>query len=190
MIIFFVVRLAVQNFRVDGISMLNTVQNNDLVLVNKVDYLLSSPHTGNIIVFKPPIEPSEDYIKRVIGTPGDLVQIRMNQGVWLNGQKLSEPYLRTTGCPTGSIYHDGAASRPFPDTPDCETPNYNWGPARVPKGKYFVLGDNRNASYDSHEWCGPNDPNPCSKTWVVRSAIIGKALVAYWPLSDFKFFGF
>jgi len=180
-IIFFVVRLAVQNFRVDGTSMMSTVRNNDLVLVNKVDYLLSSPQTGDVIVFKPPVEKSEDFIKRVIGTPGDVVQVRANQGVWLNGKKLNEPYLQSSGCP------NAPPTKPW----ECEIPNYNWGPATVPQGDYFVLGDDRNDSYDSHAWCPvPGDIHPCDVTWVPRSAIIGKALIAYWPVTDFKFFGF
>lgn len=163
-VIFFLVRLAVQNFRVQGTSMLTTVKNNDLVLVNKFDYLVSSPHTGDIIVFHPPVATS-DYIKRIIGMPGDTIRIRANLGVWRNGKRLNEPY-------------------------ENAVPNYNWGPATVPPNEYFVLGDNRNGSYDSHAWCGIGNTHPCSDTWVQRDKIIGKALVAYWPLSDFSFFGF
>jgi signal peptidase I len=191
LLIFFGVRLAVQNFRVDGISMETTVHNSDLVLVNKVSYMLSSPSRGDIVVFKPPplIGQGQDFIKRVIAVPGDTVQIRANLGVWLNGKKLNEPYLNSSACPN-----------PPPLKPWlCEIPNYNWGPATVPSGKYFVLGDDRNDSYDSHAWCGENLVRPCTviengvlvkSTWVPRSTIVGKALVSFWPIFDFRFFGF
>lgn len=194
-IIFLVVRLAVQNFRVDGTSMLYTVRNNDLVLVDKVDYLFSSPSRGDVIVFHPPVDPKSDYIKRVIGTPGDVVQIKANKGVWINGKKLNEPYLLKF-CPgnaPGTAPAITAPSASDVNSYKCEIPNYNWGPAKVPRGKYFVLGDNRNDSYDSHAWCsqgGAGDTEPCSLTWVKQSAIVGKAFVAYWPFSDFKFFSF
>ncbi|HEV3311692.1 MAG TPA: signal peptidase I [Chloroflexota bacterium] len=164
-LIFFVVRLVVQNFRVDGISMFPTVKNGDLVLVNKADYLIGSPGRGDVIVFHPPIAPKEDYIKRVIGIPGDVVRIRVNQGVWINGHKVPEPYI-----------------------PASQIPDYNWGPEKVPKNDYFVLGDNRNQSYDSHAWI--NDATQKPDPWVPRSAIIGKALIAYWPFGDMKFFNF
>jgi signal peptidase I len=171
-LIFLVVRLAVQNFRVDGTSMLPTVKNGELVLVNKVDYLVGSPARGDVVVFHFPLNPSQDFIKRVIATPGDTVRIRAGQGVWVDDKKLSEPYI-------------------------AAIPNYNYpitgGPAKVPKDDYFVLGDNRNDSYDSHAW-----------GFVPRHNIIGKALVAYWPIltnchwkgilpscsSDLKFFSF
>ena len=109
LVIFLVVRVAVQNFRVSGTSMVPTVHNGDLVLVNELDYLLSSPHDGDVIVFRAPSkaltygETHEDYIKRVIGTPGDTVEVKANQGVWVDGKKLSEPYI-------------------------AQIPNYNYGP--------------------------------------------------------------
>lgn len=161
-LIFLLVRVAVQNFRVDGTSMLPTVHSGDLVLVNKVDYLLHPPERGDVIVFRFPLNTQEDFIKRVIGVPGNVVRVRAFQGVWVNGQKLSEPYI-------------------------LQIPNYNFGPVRVPNNDFFVLGDNRNDSYDSHEWLGANNkPAP----WVPRGNIIGKVLISYWPLTDLKFFSF
>lgn len=157
-VIFLIVRLAVQNFKVSGISMLPTVHNGDLVLVNKVDYTFESPGRGDVIVFKAPPQPSDDYIKRVIGVPGDLVRIRAGKGVWVNNHKLAESYI-------------------------AQVPSYSWplagGSKRVPRNDYFVLGDNRNNSYDSHAW-----------GYVPRKNIIGKALVAYWPVQDIRFFSF
>jgi len=184
-LIFLLVRLAVQNFRVDGTSMLPTVQNGDLVLVNKVDYLVGSPQRGDIIVFHFPLQPSEDFIKRVIGVPGDVIKIR-DAKLYVNNRLISQSYE-----PTHDLFLDGETVGPG---------NYNWGPETVPAHDYFVLGDNRQNSYDSHLWEQNGHPEP----WVPRRDIIGKALVAYWPIltchwnviipsdcnSDFQFFSF
>lgn len=156
--------------------MMPTVKNGNLVLVNKVDYLIGSPQTGDVIVFHYPREPSEDFIKRVIATPGETVEIKTDKGVWVNGRKLNEPYIE--------------AIPDYPHEPDTYGVDVR---LNVPKNDYFVLGDNRNNSFDSHDW-----------GFVPRQNIIGKALVAYWPVitdchfngivpscsSDFKFFSF
>ncbi|HLJ67335.1 MAG TPA: signal peptidase I [Chloroflexota bacterium] len=151
--IFLVVRIALQNFRVEGESMNPTLQNGEYILVNKVDYMLHSPHRGDIIVFNatPAHSPDKDFIKRVIGLPGDTVQVK-NQTVYVNGNALSEPY-------------------------ELQAPDYTWGPQKVPVNDYFVLGDNRNNSADSHLW-----------GWLPRRYIIGKAWVSYWPPSDLHLF--
>lgn len=113
--------------RVDGYSMEPTMQNGEFVLVNKLAYKLGSPKIGDVIVFRYPRDPSQEYIKRVIGLPGD--QIRISNGqVYVNGKPLSEPYI---------------AAKPAYQT--------EWN---VPQGALFVLGDNRNNSSDSHSW-GP-----------------------------------
>jgi signal peptidase I len=150
-LIFLAVRIAFQNFRVQGTSMFPTLHNGDFVLINKADYLLHSPQRGDIVVFKYPLNPRQDFIKRVIGLPGNIVRIA-NGRVYINGHPLKEPYIDE---PTDGTY----------------------GPVRVPQSEYFVLGDNRNDSWDSRGW-----------GFLPRSDIIGKALVAYWPPSDFKFF--
>jgi signal peptidase I len=113
--------------RVDGSSMLPTLQTGEFVIVNKLAYKIGSPSIGDIIVFRPPRNPTEEYIKRVIGLPGDRVEIRDGK-VYINSVRLQEPYL-------------------------AEPPAYqaNWF---VPDGSLFVLGDNRNNSSDSHSW-GP-----------------------------------
>ena len=151
--IFLVVRVALQNFRVEGESMEPNLHNDEYILVNKIDYLLHSPQRGDVIVFKavPANEPDKDFIKRVIGLPGETVQVK-NETVYINGHKLNEPYNH------------------YP-------PEYTFGPSKVPPGSYFVLGDNRNNSEDSHLW-----------KWLPRSDIIGKAWVSYWPPSDLHIF--
>jgi len=112
--------------RVDSVSMQNTLFAGDFVLVNKLAYKLGEPHRGDIIVFRYPPNPQEiPYIKRVIGLPGDQVQIADGQ-VFINGQGLIEPYLKN-------------------DTPRDGTWN-------VPEDSLFVMGDNRHNSSDSRMW--------------------------------------
>lgn len=113
--------------RVDGFSMVPTLQSHQYVLVNRLAYKFGDPHTGDIIVFHYPRDPQQEYIKRVIGLPGDRVQIA-NGEVMINGQLISEPYI---------------AAAPLYQT--------EW---TVPDASLFVLGDNRNNSSDSHNW-GP-----------------------------------
>jgi len=132
LVIFFVVRLAVQNFKVQGTSMLPTVHDGSLVLVNKIDYLLHAPQQGDIVVFKAPPEPSQDFIKRVIATPGETVQVHSGK-VFVDGRALKEPYEQQT-----------------PDYTMAKIPDTNSDV--VPKNTVFVLGDNRRNSYDSHLW--------------------------------------
>ena len=111
--------------RVDGSSMEPTLHTGEFVFVNKVTYKLSQPRRGDVIVFHYPRNPQENYIKRVIGSQGDKVEVRGGK-VYVNGQNLQEPYI--------------AASPNYTDT---------W---TVPEGQLFVLGDNRNNSSDSHSW--------------------------------------
>jgi signal peptidase I len=111
--------------RVDGFSMNPSLANGEYILVNKLAYELGEPARGDIIVFKFPVDPQQDLIKRVIGLPGETVTIHNGQ-VSINGVLLEEPYI---------------AAPPF----------YSniWV---VETGYLFVLGDNRNESKDSHEW--------------------------------------
>jgi signal peptidase I len=163
LIVIVAIHFSVQSFRVKGVSMLPTVQNKQLVLVDKLDYDFSSPHVGDVVIFNAPPAPGHDYIKRIMGVPGDRVQIRKNIGVYINGTLQHEPYIKAI-------------------------PDYDWPPSGgsrvVPPGDYFVLGDNRNDSFDSHEW--PKRVGP----WVPRHDIIGKVIIAYWPLNEFRFFSF
>lgn len=110
---------------VEGYSMQPTLDNGQYVLVNKMPYRTKLPDYGDIIVFHFPIDPEQDFIKRVMGLPGDQVEIRDGQ-VIVNGFSLSEPYI-------------------------AAAPQYR-GSWTVPEGQVFVLGDNRNNSSDSHSW--------------------------------------
>ncbi len=109
----------------------------DRVLVNKYVYRLRAPRRGEIIVFRAPLEATggpvqQDFIKRLIGLPGDTVQVRDHRA-YVNGEPLAEPYLPA-------------------DLADASTRLANWGPRQVPAGHYFVMGDNRDNSADSRAW--------------------------------------
>lgn len=151
--IFLVVRVALQNFRVEGSSMEPNLHNGEYILVNKVDYMLTSPARGDVIVFQAVQagQPDKDFIKRVIGLPGETVAVR-NRAVYINGRRLREPYIKSL-------------------------PTYPYPATRVPPNEYFVLGDNRNNSADSHMWGDLN-----------RRYIIGKAWISYWPPSELRLF--
>lgn len=129
---------------VENISMKPTLQPGELLLVNKLAYKLGSPDHGDIIVFHYQGNPNEDYIKRLIGLPGDMVHV--SEGVvYVNDFALNEPYI--------------AAPPSYENT---------W---TVPDGQFFVLGDNRNNSSDSHQW-----------GFVSMEDVVGEAIFIYWPL--------
>lgn len=178
LVIFIALQGTVQNFQVIGSSMEPTLSSGQRLLVNKLVYLQISPqlarwltpwrdtpddgskvflfhppHRGEVIVFLPPRRSegggilnsgNQDYIKRIIGLPGDTVTVERGQ-VYVNGVPLDEPYL------SSSV-------------------DYEMAPRVVPPGHYFVLGDNRNQSSDSHVW-----------GMLPGENIVGKAIVVYWP---------
>ena len=160
LILFTVTRFSVQNYEVQGISMVPTLQDGERILVDKISYLLQFPPRGDIVVFKYPLDPTRNFIKRVIGVPGDRIEIKLYHGVYhvfVNNKMLNEPYIAQ------------APNEPFPA--DCADPK-TCTPHIVPRNSLFVMGDNRNNSYDSRAW-GP----------MPMSDMIGHALIAYWPLS-------
>ena len=176
-VIFLLVRAVVQNFKVEGKSMEPTLHNGQYLVINKASYwhldrdllsyivpgaqaadatargsegsawIFGEPNRGDIIVFRFPRDPSRDFIKRVIATPGDTVEIRQGR-VFVNGQFVDEAYINEVG-------------------------NYTSPPQKIQPNEYFVLGDNRNNSSDSHVW-----------GTVPRDNIIGKAWLSYWQLDE------
>ena len=158
LLMFLFVRSIGQNFVVDGGSMEPTFHNGEMLIVNKLVYRsfnlafigkgewrpFGQPEPGDVIVFRFPQDPRRDFIKRVIALPGETVEVHAGQ-VYVNGVARTESYL---------------------DKP----PAYEYGPVQVPEGQYFVLGDNRNNSYDSHSW-----------GMLGESFMIGRAEVRYWP---------
>ncbi len=126
LLIFLVIRFAAQSFRVDGESMEPGLRTDEYVLVDKVTYLFHAPERGDIIVFHYPLDTTRDFIKRVIGVPGDVVSTT-SSSVIVDGQTLHEPYI----------------SVPFNFASD----KWKLGP-----NQFFVMGDNRNNSLDSRSW--------------------------------------
>ena len=128
LVLYVVIQFAVQTIHVIGPSMENTLQTNDYLIASKISYRLHAPQRGDIVVFKPSTDATHDYIKRIIGLPGDHIRIQ-DSHVFINGHLLEEPYLRGawTWQPT---WHNGVEEV-------------------VPPAKYFVMGDNRNESTDS-----------------------------------------
>ena len=169
LLIFLAMRAVIQNFKVEGTSMEPTLRSNEFLIVNKATYtrvdgtpiervissrepgapvfLFGEPSRGDIVVFRFPAQPDKDFIKRIIGVPGDTIEIR-NGRVILNGTPQDEPYI-------------------------SREPSYDTPRTVVPPGNYFVLGDNRPNSSDSHVW-----------GFVPADNLIGKAWFAYWPPSD------
>jgi signal peptidase I len=178
LLVFFIVRGIVQNFKIEGSSMEPTLHTGQYILVNKLVYFhfdlnaplrlfpgqeelpqriiypFHQPRRGDIVVFEYPRDVSKDYIKRVIGLPGDTLEIRDGQ-VFVNGEQLDQPYLQgaETYCVPGFPCHEGAIT--------------------VPEGQIFVMGDNRANSSDSREWNA-----------LPLDRVVGQAWVIYYPVAD------
>jgi signal peptidase I len=150
LVLAFGIRTAVvEAFFIPSGSMEPTLQIGDRVLGNKFWFWFAAPHRQDIVIFAPPDTANlaaAALIKRVIAVEGDIVEVREGQ-LYVNGQAVPEPYLK-------------------------ERPDYFLPPTPVPPGMLFVLGDNRNASYDSHAW-----------GFVPRTHLRAKAFARYWPLS-------
>ncbi len=144
-VIFVLVNTFTGRFRIDGSSMEPNLHDGEYVIVNRAVYHLHPPQRGDIIVFQR--DGTREFIKRVIGLPGDTVEIRDGR-VYVNGVALDEPYI-------------------------AQAPAYTMEPRTIGPNEYFVLGDNRNNSSDSHNW-----------GQVAFNTIDGKAWVTYWPPKD------
>lgn len=154
----------VEPFQIPSSSMEDTLLIGDHLFVNRFIYglklpyteyrplALRQPHRGDIIVFVPPHQRDKDFIKRVIGTPGDTVEMR-NQAIFVNGVKLTEGYV---------VHKDSGAHFIAPPARD------NMRPVKVPPGKYFMMGDNRDRSEDSRYW-----------GFASMADIKGKAMIIY-----------
>jgi signal peptidase I len=155
----------IQAFKIPSGSMIPTLQIGDHILVNKFIYgtkipfsdrrvlVFRKPRRGDIIVFKYPEDPSRDFIKRVIAVEGDVIESR-NKVIYVNGGPVNEPYAQHTD----STLRPGGIE-----------PRDNFGPYIVPKDKLFMMGDNRDQSYDSRYW-----------GYVDLKEIKGEALIIYW----------
>lgn len=166
----------VASYYIPSESMLPTLEVRDRLLVNRFSYRfnLAKPQRGDIMVFRPADKPNVDFIKRVIGVPGDELQIK-DGAVYINGEKLEEPYIKEP-----PAYTLPNADFEFRNKDaNIITTNKDGEPVvKIPEGYYFMLGDNRNDSNDSH-------------VWGLQKAkdIQGKALFVYWPLNRIKLLG-
>ncbi|HZS75723.1 MAG TPA: signal peptidase I [Ktedonobacteraceae bacterium] len=132
LLMFLIIRFAVQNFNVDGFSMEPSLHNNELILVDKWTYLFRSPQRGDVIVFVAPPAPSQDYVKRIIAIPGDRITIDGIK-VYVDGVLLNETYVDPAR--QGNIFDYRHIQNLL-----------------VPPNDYFVMGDNRIGSDDSRHW--------------------------------------
>lgn len=144
-----------QPHQVKGASMEPSFFDGEYILTDKISYRLHSPKRGEVIIFKAPKNPELDYIKRIIGLPGERIKIE-NGDIFINDQKLNEEYI-----PENTIISGGLFLSKGKET-------------KIPEKSYFVLGDNRLHSSDSREW-GP----------IQTSDIVGKAFLRYWPSNHF-----
>ena len=171
-VLYIAIAFALQTVRVDGESMVGTLQNQDLLLASKISYDFGqNPQRGDIVILIPPTDPQQDFIKRVIALPGDVIEIDGNhtptQVLIKPGGKgpfelLKEPYLppKWTTLNDCCMTSGQASSAPTPIT--------------IPANEYFVMGDNRNYSSDSRVF-----------GLVPRKNILAKAILRIWPLDHF-----
>ncbi|MDP3998575.1 MAG: signal peptidase I [bacterium] len=143
-----------QPHQVIGSSMDPNFVDQEYILTDKISYRFRTPERGDVIVFKSPPDPEKDYIKRIIGLPGEKIKIQ-GGNIFINGQLLKEDYLvRDNFVGPGPFLREGADFQ-------------------IPPDFYIVFGDNRNHSSDSREW-GP----------TTRTSIVGRAFLRYWPPQD------
>lgn len=150
-IFLFVYLLILQPHKIKGDSMQPNFPDGEFLLADKVTYRLRTPKRGDVIVFQAPVAPDEEYIKRIIGLPGENVKI-LGGKVYINDKLLDESYLKSTLVTgPGNFAKEGEE-------------------IKVPSNYFFVLGDNRPASSDSRSW-----------GFVPFKSINGKAWIVYWP---------
>jgi len=134
----------IENYRVVGHSMVPTLEDRQFLVVNKLDYRLRQPRRGDIVVFFDPRDGDRKLIKRIVGLSGEVVEIRNGQ-VFVDGRTLDEPYIQNRA-------------------------RYSESATQVPEGHFYVLGDNRSNSSDSHNW-----------GTLSEEKIVGRAWFSYWP---------
>jgi len=139
--------------RVDGQSMAPTLEDHDRLFVNKLQYRFASPQRGDIVMLYYPVDPDKMFVKRVIAEPGDTLRI-VDGRVFVNGGAMRDEFV----APEYRSHDD-------------------WGPAVVPEGYYYVMGDHRNNSSDSRQW-GP----------VPKKYIVGKIQARWWPVPHARVF--
>ncbi len=147
--------ILLQTYTIPSESMVGTLLKGDFILLNRLAYTFSEPSRGDVVVFEYPLDPSKDFIKRVIGTPGDRIMMK-DKVIYVNGVAQEEKYKKTNG---------------MMPMPESVTIKDNFSEFTVPEGKYFMMGDNRDNSYDSRFW-----------GFVDASRVKGRAVMIYWSL--------
>lgn len=188
---FLLITFVARTYYIPSASMVPTLRIGDVLLVNKFEYRFHAPSERDIVVFPPPVPTTDDFIKRVIGRPGDTLRIQ-NGVVYLNGKALQEPYIAQPPAYNlqirnyGVYVDNGAGFTPIDPASGNIPPRADWSaPDRIPKNCYFMMGDNRNDSEDSHIWgfaqttgtfaTGPEAGKPAHFT--------GHAFLIFWPLT-------
>jgi signal peptidase I len=146
-VIFLVLQTTIQSSIVDGSSMQPSLENGQRLIVIKAVYHFTTPQRGDVVIIHPPVAPQNQWVKRIIGLPGDTVEVKGGV-VYVNNIPLAEPYIKAP-------------------------PAYTLAPYKVPADNYFVMGDNRNNSTDSHYG------------WTVTGEkIVGEVWLRIWPINE------
>lgn len=184
------ITFVIRTFYIPSISMVPTLRIGDVLLVDELEYRLHPPHPGDVAVFMPPIDSNGDeFVKRVIGVPGDTIRISGGT-VYRNGKPLVEPYENELPAydleiKDYTIYVNGA---PLDPATANIPPKSKWRAAdRIPNGYFFMLGDNRNYSDDSHVWGfaqlrGRYASGPLAHR-DAQASFAGRAFTIFWPLN-------
>lgn len=157
-----VIALVIRTFifepiRVDGESMMDTLRNGEIMFVTKPEYLLGDPQRGDVVICKYPGR-TENFVKRLIGVPGDTVEV-VDNVVYINGEALSEPYL----------------------TDERNDNGFSMAPYALGAEEYFVMGDNRDNSHDSRNYYGYGSP-----TALTRKQIVGHVRCVVFPFGEIR----
>jgi len=182
-LVFFIIRpFILQAFFIPTGSMVPTLREGDRLLATKFVYHVHPPRHGDIVIFDAPevalrmegkpydqSKPVE-YVKRVIGVRGDHIRIKRYEGVYVNGERLNEPYIHEVPNYDFPLVSNGNLSVTDPEVKEQLRPNIKDGELIVPDGYLFVLGDNRTDSHDGHYW-----------GLLKRNRVIGKAFFIFWP---------
>ncbi len=155
--IFLLVRSVVQSYRISGTSMVPNFEHEQILVVNKLAYALGDPQRGDVIVFNYADGEERDFIKRVIGVPGDTVEIKTGK-IYINGLEATEPYAFVPS-------------------------DYDAGPLLVERDKLYVLGDNRSNSEDSHLWGLLDQSHIVGKVWLSLWPVDSLGLIEHQALS-------
>jgi signal peptidase I len=182
----FLITFVVRTFFIPSGSMIPTLQIHDVLLVNEFEYRFIKPAHQDIVVFPPPIESPNDFIKRLIGAPGDTLKIH-DGIVYRNGEALVEPYEAQKPSyeleiKNYTIYVDGS---PVDPSQANIPPKDKWqAPDKIPDGCYFMMGDNRNNSEDSHIWgfAQADGTFMAGPLKGQKASFTGHAFLIFWPL--------